>query len=557
MKNTYNYLLLISSILFGGKGFAQTTTFNHTGAVQTYTVPSGVNSIEIKTWGAKGGGANGGLGGYTKGELVVTPGTVLYVYVGGTPTAQLGPGGFNGGGSVTALPCGGPSDGFPGGGASDVRTSTSLNDRLIVAGGGGGQGYSNGLGGAGGSTTGGDGAASWIQGTHGRGATQTAGGAGGYYTNNQGQAPAGTFGQGGNSGPINTYCTGGAGGGGWYGGGGGYVSSGGGGSSYVSSSLTGTEMSSGVREGNGLVEITVLCTPINVAVSNYTICFGETVTLTASSNIGANVSWDNGVISGVPFSPTTTSSYTVSSTSTLECSSTVTIVVNDVPTLTTGPDITLCDDTVITLSATSNEQVIWSDGIINNQPFSPTIGSHTYTATATNSVTGCQNSANVTVNYNPITITFSGTDEIYGLDGTITATITGGYPPYGFEWIHQGIVIGNTSLTLTGLVAGEYTLSVTDSQLCTITNSFEIGSQLGINSVSMSGNVYPNPTKDKLSIFQNGSFEYTVVDLTGKEILSGKGNDHATISLSAFTNGTYLLKVNTGNENNVIKVVKQ
>ena len=117
------------------------TTFSYTGAQQTFTVPSGVSTITIQTYGAQGtnGASPGGLGGYVSGDLTVTAGNTLYVYVGGRA-------GFNGGAS-------GHSNGGSGGGASDVRSGgTAYTDRVIVAGGGGGGGWGNskGYGGTGG-----------------------------------------------------------------------------------------------------------------------------------------------------------------------------------------------------------------------------------------------------------------------------------------------------------------------------------------------------------------------------------------------------------------------
>lgn len=235
-----------------------TTTFNYTGSVQSWTVPSCVSVITVDAKGAQGGGSNGGQGGRAQANIPVTPGETLLIYVGGKPTQQWGAnsGGWNGGGNLLALPCGGGSDGWPGGGASDIRRTSSLSTRLIVAGGGGGQGYSNGLGGYGGGLSGNDGAASWISGTNGKGGTQIAGGAGGYYSGNGQSASNGVLGIGGDAGPVNTYCIGGGGGGGYYGGGGGYVSAGGGGSSWVAyPGSTNTSTTTGYQYGNGQIVI--------------------------------------------------------------------------------------------------------------------------------------------------------------------------------------------------------------------------------------------------------------------------------------------------------------
>jgi hypothetical protein len=79
-------LKLISAsafILTGISSYSQ-TTFSYTGSLQTYTVPAGVTQIRLECWGAQGSGGNGGNGGYARGDMNVTPGQVLNVYVGTT-----------------------------------------------------------------------------------------------------------------------------------------------------------------------------------------------------------------------------------------------------------------------------------------------------------------------------------------------------------------------------------------------------------------------------------------------------------------------------------------
>ena len=60
-------------------------TFEHTGSLQSFTVPAGVTSITVKMWGGGGGAGNwtaGGAGAYLTGTLAVQPGQVLSVIVG-------------------------------------------------------------------------------------------------------------------------------------------------------------------------------------------------------------------------------------------------------------------------------------------------------------------------------------------------------------------------------------------------------------------------------------------------------------------------------------------
>ena len=248
-------------------------TFSYTGSQQTFTVPSGVTTITIKAWGAQGGSGGfwsnsnycgtGGKGGYSTGELSVTPGNTVYIYVGGQGEShsscsermrQSNPlgGGWNGGGDGDYSYSGGG-----GGGATDIRYGgTGISNRVIVAGGGGGHGNAGNStqlsnGGAGGGLEGQTmpNSSQYSNRTPGTGATQSSG-------NSNGIGTTGT-----------ANLTGG-GGGGYFGGGAGANSTGGGGGSgyiggvssaeTIAGNLTIPDPDGGTmtgREGNGLVVI--------------------------------------------------------------------------------------------------------------------------------------------------------------------------------------------------------------------------------------------------------------------------------------------------------------
>lgn len=222
------------------------TNFTYTGNVQTMNITQlGIYKLEV--WGAEGGrgyysglGAYGGKGGYTTGNVNLTSGTNLYVFVGGVgsnaSSTAAGPGGYNGGGN------GGPNAtraGGGGGGATDIRVNgNSLYSRVIVAGGGGGgsgttQGATVTVGGVGGGTSGGNGTYSTNNIGNGYGGTSSSGGATGTYGSYTTAPTVGTWGIGGVGAGSASFGAGG-GGGGWYGGGGAdYTGGGGGGSGYV------------------------------------------------------------------------------------------------------------------------------------------------------------------------------------------------------------------------------------------------------------------------------------------------------------------------------------
>jgi hypothetical protein len=206
----------------------------------TFVVPADVCAITVHARGAQGGNA-GGRGGSAIYTFGVTPLDTLQVNVGGQGADSAGTaggvGGFNGGGSGGATGSG--TGGGGGGGASDVRRGDlGLGDRVVVAGGGGGGGGAAVNGGSGGGLDGFDGGGSFP----GEGGMQMAPGAGG-----AGASP-GIFGVGGAG-----VSAGGGGGGGWFGGGGGGVVSGGGGGSGFTPD--GSGMANGLRDADGLVEI--------------------------------------------------------------------------------------------------------------------------------------------------------------------------------------------------------------------------------------------------------------------------------------------------------------
>ncbi len=557
MKNNYLFKLLCLAVvgLFGSTSWGQ-TTFNYTGAPQTYTVPAGVNSISIEAWGASGwtGSNPGGDGGYTYGELSVTPGQDLYIYVGGQGTASIGANnpmgaGWNGGGD-------GQNNGSSnvvggGGGASDVRTDlnanpmdpTSLGTRVIVAGGGGGSTNNSGAyGGDGGGAVGQDGGQT-VSYPYGTGGTQSAGGAAG-----------GSFGQGGDAIPFTHTPWNGAGGGGWYGGG---VSTahcgGGGGSSYIGGVTAGT-MTQGVNTGDGQIIITELCTGLTTTVSSSIVCDGEMVTLSATSTGTGTVSWDNGVVDGTPFTPPVgTTTYSATSTDGNDCGFSVDITVNALPTVTgTVDNATICLGDSITLTGAGADTYAWDNGATDAVAFAPaSAGATTYTVTGTDA-NGCENSNTVDVQVNELTITGVITHETSGNDGEIDVTVAGGTGTNTFSWSS-----GETTEDITGLGTGDYTITVDDG-VCIDSASFTVINDLSVGNSQLSSlEVYPNPVNNIVNIKLDGTFNYEIVNILGEIIISGQGTNSTQVDLSGLSRGAYFITVKTSDAKETLKVIKQ
>ncbi len=224
---------------------ADVTEFSYTGDAQTFTVPE-TGLYKLQVWGAQGGyrsNANyGGKGGYSEGIIELHEGETIYVYVGGSGNTGGIEGGFNGGGSREEYP--------GGGGATDIRAEGStLDNRIIVAGGGGSDGAPSKPGKAGGGENGISATESYGDG--GTGGTQTSPGTGGSY------------GRGG-TGSYKDDGYGGAGGGGWYGGG------------SSTPDYSGDDDRGG-GGGSGFVLTSNSITPDTYTVTNHTFLSGTTI----------------------------------------------------------------------------------------------------------------------------------------------------------------------------------------------------------------------------------------------------------------------------------------
>lgn len=307
----------------------------------TFTIPASSieGSVSVNLWGAGGAGgrpggwgagANGGAGGAASGNIILTPGTTVFITVGGGGNYTAGVGNTIGGGGTSSANGSDNIYGGGGGGFSAIFNSSARNQAsvIILAGGGGGGGSSRAgtanVGGGGGGLIGQDGASPYDGKTsyRGLGGTQTAAGAN---ASSDAVNVAGNQGalQGGNS-LVNSY--GGAGGGGYWGGsGGGYseintMGGGGGGSGFIGSGafgnlfaatlttpgdsanpLRGTAGNAGgpsTLGSGGAVYITYatrVTTPVNPPIEIYTKTFEATYPLTSYTANTVSFPW-TGVI---------------------------------------------------------------------------------------------------------------------------------------------------------------------------------------------------------------------------------------------------------------------
>jgi hypothetical protein len=141
-------------------------------------------------------------------------------------------------------------------------------------------------------------------------------------------------------------------------------------------------------------------------------------------------------------------------------------------------------------------------------------------------------------------------------DGSATATVTGGTPPYGYLWDDPLLQATQTAV---GLCIGTYTVMVTDGNGCTSNGSIYVDSLvMGIANPNLENQltIYPNPTNGNLTIEINGNQnEATAIEiysLTGKMITDLKfrynTSNKITIDLTRQPIGLYFVRIITQNE---------
>ena len=136
---------------------------------------------------------------------------------------------------------------------------------------------------------------------------------------------------------------------------------------------------------------------------------------------------------------------------------------------------------------------------------------------------------------------------------TLTA---GGVPNYAWSnGANTASAVVTPSATTIYTVTSTYTTGCTDTKTVSVT----VNACTGISEAQLSKelSVYPNPTKDNITVFSTPNFigkTYSITDQIGKLITNGKlTSDNMKISLASFPNGLYFVKI----EGQTFKIVKE
>ena len=176
----------------------------------------------------------------------------------------------------------------------------------------------------------------------------------------------------------------------------------------------------------------------------------------------------------------------------------------------------------------------WSNGATTKNITGLTAGSYTVTATST---TGCSitNTYSVTqpdslnINFNTTNTTCSNLSN-----GSIVANVSGGTTPYNYQWSNSVV-----ATSITNLIAGVYTLTVTDANGCTKLSSITLISPVNINISESIINVNCNGSS-------TGSIALNVSGGAGGYSYLWS-NGATTSSVNALAAGTYTVTIKDAN----------
>ncbi len=284
----------------------------------------------------------------------------------------------------------------------------------------------------------------------------------------------------------------------------------------------------------------------SIALTNIS-CFGMADGAAIASASGGtspySYNWSNGNTSNT-ISNHVAGTYMVTVTDINGCTATASAIIVEPVLLTTlvnPPTNTTCFNasnglaTVVPYGGTSPYSYNWSNG--SNSATASSLASGTYYVTVTDN-NGCTSTNSVIINQPPQLITtISSSVNLLcngGANGSATVNASGGVPPYSYQWSN-----GSNNTTISNLTAGTYTVTVTDNNGCTATNSVAITQPNVLNAVI-------TPTHILCNAGNSGSATVTASGGTTPYNYNWSNGSH-TATISNLTAGTYSVTVTDAN----------
>jgi hypothetical protein len=294
--------------------------------------------------------------------------------------------------------------------------------------------------------------------------------------------------------------------------------------------------------------------PVITANGPVSFCDGENVTLTSSAATGN--SWSTAAMTP-SITVSEAGTYTVTHTDANGCfamSAPTTVVVNEIPTVNAGTDISVCAGQPVVLTASGSGTFTWNNGVSQATPFTPETTA-SYTVTVDNG--SCTNTDVVLVTVIPVPVAVATLTNAATLAGTPAGQAA-------YQWYNCATnqpIAGATSATYTATANGSYSVLVTNASGCNDMSSCVAVSTLGVGeqTADLPITLYPNPTNGKVVVSLGAilSADVTVYDAQGKRISTLDNVQEGTIiDLGSFETGVYVIHVATEQGVHIARIVK-
>ena len=319
-----------------------------------------------------------------------------------------------------------------------------------------------------------------------------------------------------------------------------------------------------VSDGSGCTETTsaVITQPaaaIGLTTSTTPVaCFGGntgSINLTVTGGTGGySYNWSNGFSGEDPIG-LIAGTYTVTVSDANLCSEITSAIVTQPPaaiglSTTTTPVACFGGNTgsinLTVTGGTAGYTYNWSNGFIGEDPSGLIAGTYTVTVTdanlctATTSATVTQPAATIGLSTATTSVTCFG-----GNNGSINLTVTGGTAGYTYNWSN-----GFTGEDPSGLIAGSYTVTVTDANSCTATTSAIVTQATIITTTFFPVNGTCNAANGSVTVIAGGGTPgYTYLWNTGSssQVISGLAAGTYTVTVTDQASCTRSFSVAIGN----------
>src|SRR3989338_975414 len=232
-----------------------------------------------------------------------------------------------------------------------------------------------------------------------------------------------------------------------------------------------------------------------------------------------------------------------------EDNDTVQVIVNTLPLVDAGPDQVICIGENTILAGNGAVSYTWNNGVTDNTVFNPaTTQSYIVTGTDAN---GCEDNDTVQVTVNALPVIDLGEDTVTCANyGPVVLNAGAGFAAY--LWNNNA-----TTATLSATATGTYFVAVTDQNGCQNSDAIVVTVDpcLGLNEQAIDLALFPNPTTGLLTIESSSAapMQVELMNTAGQILLTSL---ETTIDLSTVAAGTYLLRVQQGNETHVFRIEK-